>query len=191
MILKEFKKIEYLLDGNKRQIKAYEAIKKLNILNKLKNYNPILVGTIPIDIDVPGSDLDIICEVYDFNLFKSFSFENFSMHKDYVFSEKYVDNNHIAVINFVFMNFEFELYCKSEPTTSFNGYKHMIIEYRLLILFGKKFRDKIKELKKSGLKTEPSFAKLLGLKGDPYKEILKLEDYTDQELIKIFENTYL
>ncbi len=39
-----------------------------NIFKILKGYNPILVGTIPIDIG--KSDLDIICEVYDFDKFE-------------------------------------------------------------------------------------------------------------------------
>ena len=57
--------IAYLQSGNERQNNAYSALNKLKILKILREYNPTLVGTIPIEIDISESDLDIICEVYD------------------------------------------------------------------------------------------------------------------------------
>ncbi|MGL5579695.1 MAG: DUF4269 domain-containing protein, partial [Cetobacterium sp.] len=48
-----------------------------------------------------------------------------------------------------------------------------------------KFRQKIIELKKDGMKTEPAFAFLLKLEGNPYDKILELENYSDYELIKL------
>jgi hypothetical protein len=50
----------------------------------------------------------------------------------------------------------------------------MIIEHRVLIEKGEKFRQEIIKLKRQGLKTEPAFAKLLGLDGNPYEALLKL-----------------
>jgi len=43
------------------------------------------------------------------------------------------------------------------------------------ILSGKDeaFRQKVLELKKLGIKKEPAFAQLLGLQGNPYKELLR------------------
>ena len=48
----------------------------------------------------------------------------------------------------------------------------MLIEYRLLRERGEMFRQEIIALKKQGHKTEPAFAIALGLKGDPYRELL-------------------
>jgi hypothetical protein len=50
----------------------------------------------------------------------------------------------------------------------------MIIESRILKEKGIDFKEKIIKLKSSGIKTEPAFAKLLGLNGNPYVELLKL-----------------
>lgn len=50
----------------------------------------------------------------------------------------------------------------------------MIIENRILNVKGVDFKEKVKKLKSDGLKTEPAFTKLLGLKGYPYTELLKL-----------------
>ena len=51
----------------------------------------------------------------------------------------------------------------------------MIIERNILEEKGFEFKQKVKDLKSSGIKTEPAFEKLLGLEGDPYIELLKLE----------------
>ncbi|QCR22318.1 DUF4269 domain-containing protein [Pontibacter sp. SGAir0037] len=53
--------IEYLKNGNSRQKQAYCILSEKGILSKLKIFDPILVETIPIDIDIENSDLDIIC----------------------------------------------------------------------------------------------------------------------------------
>jgi len=50
----------------------------------------------------------------------------------------------------------------------------MIIEYRILLEKGEDFRKQLIELKRQGLKTEPAFALLLGLEGNPYTELLSL-----------------
>jgi len=48
---------------------------------------------------------------------------------------------------------------------------------------GESARKKIIKLKKSGLKTEPAFAKYFNLKGDPFDELLKLSRLNKEKLI--------
>ena len=78
-----FRTIEYLKSGNERQKLAFSEIKKHKVLEKLKKYNPILTGTIPIEIDVPESDLDIICECQNHSEFKAYLLDQFSQKKDF------------------------------------------------------------------------------------------------------------
>eukprot|EP01132_Coremiostelium_polycephalum_P010801 gene10801-13222_t len=68
---KKFKQIEYLNEENatSKQKQAYNVINELGIMKDLSEYTPTLCGTIPISIDIEGSDLDIIMEVHDFNTF--------------------------------------------------------------------------------------------------------------------------
>ncbi|RYG19529.1 MAG: DUF4269 domain-containing protein, partial [Chitinophagaceae bacterium] len=56
-----FLKIDYLKDGNERQKSAYNTLVDYQIIEILADYNPILTGTIPINIDIDTSDLDIVC----------------------------------------------------------------------------------------------------------------------------------
>jgi len=74
----DFTKIDYLKNGNERQKRAYEVLTRYHIFEKLKDYSPILAGTIPIEIDIEDSDLDIICEAKDFTEFEKSLSEMFS-----------------------------------------------------------------------------------------------------------------
>ena len=74
----DFTKLDYLKIGNERQKRAYEVLTKYRIFEVLEHYSPILAGTIPIEIDIEGSDLDIICEVEDKIEFEKFLVKNFS-----------------------------------------------------------------------------------------------------------------
>lgn len=66
----KFHTVDYLKQGTPKQILAYKAITELNVMENLSEYQPILCGTLPIGIDVTGSDLDIILEVTDFQEFE-------------------------------------------------------------------------------------------------------------------------
>jgi hypothetical protein len=58
----------------------------------------------------------------------------------------------------------------------------MVVESRLLDILGPDFRNGIIALKKQGIKTEPAFARMLGLSGDPYRAVLAIENYGDEQL---------
>jgi hypothetical protein len=55
----DFSTIEYLKTGNPRQIRAYEVLIQNKIFFNLAEFDPVLAGTIPINIDIENSDLDI------------------------------------------------------------------------------------------------------------------------------------
>ena len=170
-----FRTIEYLKSGNERQKLAFSEIKKHKVLEKLKKYNPILTGTIPIEIDVPESDLDIICECQNHSEFKAYLLDQFSQKKDFKVYSILQNDIESTIAEFKTENFLFEIFGQNIPTERQDAYRHMIIERNILEEKGFEFKQKVKDLKSSGIKTEPAFAKLLGLEGDPYIELLKLE----------------
>jgi len=65
------------------------------------------------------------------------------------------------------------------------AYRHMIIESRLLDLFGKDVRNNIREIKLSGLKTEPAFGQYFKLEGDPYLGLPEFGRLKDKNLCRI------
>ena len=69
-------------------------------------------------------------------------------------------------------SFEIEIFGQNIPVEQQNAYRHMLTEYKILQQKGVVFKRKVTALKKQGLKTEPAFARLLGIKGNPYEELL-------------------
>ncbi len=148
----------------------------------LAPYDPILTGTIPIEIEIPASDLDIVCEVHDPENFTTILRENFGKYDRFDIR----GSGDTVVCGFRADGEEVEIFGSPVPSVRNNAYRHMLIEHRLLMLFGEDFRRQIIELKSQGLKTEPAFAKLLGLPGDPYAALLELEKTADDRLAAYF-----
>ncbi len=172
-MIKDFKNIDYLKNGNDRQKRAYLEIEKLRVFEKLKEYNPILAGTIPLGIDLPESDLDIICTCENHAEFKEHLSRMFSGYKGFKVYSKKQYGVESTIAKFKTDAFLFEIFGQNIPSEKQNAYRHMIIEHRILEQKGVAFRNEIIKLKSKGLKTEPAFAKLLKIKGNPYDELLK------------------
>jgi hypothetical protein len=127
----------------------------------------------------------VICEVDDFDAFIAFVNKNFRQYDD--FNIRYLDRDRV-VCGFFEEDEEVEIYGSTTPPQQTNGFRHMIIEARLLDILGAQFAEKVRALKTQGIKTEPAFAWLLGLAGDPYEAVRNLEVYSDQQLAELFGN---
>ena len=169
----DFSNIEYLKNGNQKQRNAFEVLTQHKILSNLAEFDPILVGTIPINIDIENSDLDIICYWKDKASFIEKIIFFFEKEAEFNIREVFINDRDSVVANFKIEDFEIEVFGQNIPTKDQNGYRHMLIENEILQSKGNDFRSEIIKLKQNGYKTEPAFAFLLGLKGDPYAELLE------------------
>ncbi|RKE77063.1 DUF4269 domain-containing protein [Chryseobacterium sp. AG363] len=170
----DFTRIDYLKDGNERQKKAYEILTKYRVFDKLKDYSPILAGTVPIEIDIKGSDLDLIFEVdlkYEQDFLDDLLFCQLIPH-DVEVEYPIVNGEKCMTLNFMLEGFPIEIFGQNKPTKQQNAYLHMMAEYKILKEKGEEFKQRIIELKKQGIKTEPAFGILLGLE-NPYEDLLK------------------
>lgn len=167
-----FNDLSYLEKGTPLQRKSYALIHNHQIMQALHEFNPILIGTIPIDIAVWNSDLDIACEVYDLDKFERKCHENFEKHNGYSFKVETVRGIEVGIANFKIDDMFLEVYGEGRPVPEQYGYRHLLIEARILEIFGEDFKKQIISLKEQGMKTEPAFAKLLKIKGDPYEGLL-------------------
>lgn len=183
--MEDWRDISYLNRGSAVQKEVYGLLMELGILRLLADYSPLLVGTIPLGIQVESSDLDIICEVHDHEQFTSFASQHFGEMDDFISVTRVVQDVPRTKINFCVGGWPIELFGQPVKTELQNGYLHMLIESELLGLLGENFRELIIRLKKCGMKTEPAFAQVLGLEGDPYEALLELGRLTPEELISL------
>ncbi|MDQ0257521.1 hypothetical protein J2S74_004979 [Evansella vedderi] len=166
-----FLSIDYLKEGNPRQQLAYKAMHALGLLIDLEEYTPVLCGTLPINIDIDNSDLDIIMEVKNFDAFEKSIVALYGCHEGFRIKKTHIRGNPVMKANFLYGGFEFELFGQDVLVTEQYAYLHMIIENTLLRK-NPPIREEIIALKKQGYKTEPAFCKVLGLEGDPYEGLI-------------------
>ena len=169
-----FETIDYLKEGNERQQRAYLMLISHSVFENLRGFDPLLIGTIPLNIDTEKSDLDIVCYWKSKNLFIETLIENFAHHPAFLLAEKKIVHHETIIATFQIDEFELEIFGQNRPTKQQEGYRHMMIEHNILSSNDETFRQKIIYLKKQGLTTEQAFAKQLNLSGDPYEELLKL-----------------
>jgi len=170
----DFKDISYLKNGNNRQREAYNDLTTANVFGLLHPFDPILTGTIPIAIDIAASDLDIVCSYKDPKQFIDHLEKSFGQFKD--FHIQSIESSDTVHCTFRLNNFPIEIFAQQKPSEEQPAYLHMLKEYEILEARNASFRDEIIRLKNSGMKTEPAFAKLLGLGGNPYKALLDYKE---------------
>ncbi|MBI9012141.1 MAG: DUF4269 domain-containing protein [Clostridiales bacterium] len=168
---------QFLNLNNELHKEIYHLIDE--IMKPFDKYQPTIVGTYPIDIQVQGSDIDIILMVKNYeDYIKELSL--FSHETNFT-----VELQDVVICRFEKNGYKIELYASHEPINTLNSYRHLEVEKRVLDLFGKSFKEEVLTLKRKGLKTEPAFCVLLGLYGNAYKALFEIEDMTDQELLDL------
>lgn len=174
----------HLAAGNERQRDAYRVLQESRVLLTLAAFHPYPAGTVPIDIDIPGSDLDILCEANDLDAFATLIHRYLGNMPLFHCSRgtRSGDGAPYVTCNFQIDHWPIEIFAQAVPIQRQNAYLHMKVEWQLLQLWGTEGHREIRRLKRSGLKTEPAFAQVLGLQGDPYEELLHLATWSPIEL---------
>ncbi|MBM4204774.1 MAG: DUF4269 domain-containing protein [Gammaproteobacteria bacterium] len=179
--------VRYLTQGTLRQQQALAALSNTRVLDVLVDFDPILAGTIPLDVDIDGSDLDIICCVPDAMRFATCVVEAFSGLEGFSLRRGNIHGDYTTLAGFRADGFEFEIFGQNVPVDHQAAVVHLDVEARLLALSGEASRAKIRELKRSGMKTEPAFAAWLQLEGDPWDVLYSLGSANDATLRKLLE----
>jgi hypothetical protein len=169
-----FDTLNHLQTGTPTQQAAWQVLTRYQVWEKLQPFTPVLAGTIPININIENSDLDILCYYQDHKGYMENLVDAFSQYPGFRFYETSVRDIPAIITSFTLDNFPVEIFAQPQPVTTQWGYRHMMIEHHLLQTRGEDFRQQIIALKKDGYKTEPAFARLLGLSGDPYEALLEI-----------------
>ncbi len=185
----DWRDLTYLLHGTATQQAAYRALESLQIFPLLRCFDPILAGTVPLDVDIPGSDLDIICYAADMNTFAQYLSDTFSNCNDFRLDQKFTNGVPTVIATFIYQPFSVEIFGQPQPTLSQAAVRHMMIEARLLQCSSKEVRQQIRQLKTQELKTEPAFAIAFSLTGNPYQALLDLADQPEEVLCSIITSS--
>ncbi|WP_046246540.1 DUF4269 domain-containing protein [Hymenobacter terrenus] len=180
----DWKDPRYLRTGNRRQQRAYAVLQELDIWVTLRAYDPVLAGTIPLNIDLASSDLDVICEVPPGaqEPFKKLLREHYGHLAGFHLKQTVISGHDSIVSCFRYAGVEVELFGQALPTVQQNAFRHLVVEHAVLQAGGEVWRAAVQRLKQQGLKTELAFATLLQLPGNPYEALLTLEGMSLPEL---------
>ncbi len=168
----DFTDITYLKTGSEIQRRAYKILTIHRIPELLECYTPLLAGTVPIDIAVEKSDLDILCFWEHKADFINSVEGSFGKYPGFGIRNIRKGGKDTVIANFVADGFPVEIFGQNIPVTEQEAYIHMIAEEALLREKGEEFCRNVKKLKREGYKTEPAFGILLGITGDPYSTLL-------------------
>lgn len=168
--------VDKLKGASDRGAMAADIVERIGLLEALGEFDPVIVGTLPIAIDIPDSDIDVLCHVCDLTAFNNFAKDRFGGFEGFR-SHARAATKHVPmalVVQFYCDGLPLEIFATDRPSRQQYGFIHMLVEARILALMGDIFADQIRKLKCDGLKTEPAFAQLLELGGDPYLALAEL-----------------
>lgn len=174
------------LEGNSR---VFSAITESRILESCRDFSPLIVGTFPLGLQGPESDVDVLLSSPDLDALLErlvslfFSCAEFESEKSWGSNGN--DGKDFVITRFKWNGVPFEVYGEKTPTHRQRAYLHFQVEERLLKLGGRPLRERVRALRESGMKTEPAFASALGLKGDPYFRLLELHRSSEEELASL------
>jgi hypothetical protein len=168
--------------GTDRQRDAYIALIQLDLFSILADYDPMLTGALPLNLDEAERDLDVACCAQDLDQFHEVVTEAYGTEDDFVVRRVEKQALPALVCNFRAKRFDFEIFAQDRPVEEQQGYRQMVAEARLLREGGEEAGAAIRRLKEQGLQTEPAFGHYFCLDGDPAMRLAELADATAAEL---------
>jgi hypothetical protein len=182
--MEDWKSMHYLRTGSPRQQRAYATLEASGLWALLHAFKPVLAGTVPLGIDISTSDLDVLCEVPAVaqEAFGELLWAHFGARPGFRLVRRCIGGHATTVASFRYETEEIEVFGQALPTDQQHGWRHLQVERTVLAAGGHAWRTAVRALKQQGLKTEPAFAQLLGLPGNPYSALLTLEDWPAETL---------
>ncbi len=160
---------------------ALGALRGAGILRALSRLGPVIAGTFPLDLNLPESDVDVLCRLQPASLFRAAA-QSISRLPGYSLRASVRRGRRTAVCRVRPGRLPLEIFAQSGPLRSQRGYRHLEVEYRLLSLCGGSLREGILKLRRADARTEPPFAQLLRLRGDPHDALERLASSPDAAL---------
>jgi len=163
------------------------AVEESGVLETLAAFHPHIAGTPPLAIDVEGSDIDVLCDYADADAFTRVVVDVYATAEGFRISQ-WRTGPRAIVAGFHVAGWPFEIFGQDTPAEHQAGWRHFLVEKRLLDLGVPELRTAVVAEKRSGRKTEPAFADLLRLDGNPYEALLALDQLDDEALRELLRS---
>jgi RimJ/RimL family protein N-acetyltransferase len=163
-----------LLAGTPRQRDAALTLREAAILEKLSRRDAVLCGTVPIDCDIAGSDLDIVCRAPDLDDFAAELAALFAGESGLLIKRKHLIGIPTVICRFTRGAWPVEIVGQPMPVADQRAYGHMLAEAMLLAVSPLGTNERIRALRREGLSTEAAFGRHFHLPGDPYLALLDI-----------------
>lgn len=158
-----------------------EALAGSGLLDLLAGFDPRVAGTLPLGVSLPGSDIDILCHAPEPNDVADCLWEAREQLAGLVL-RRWISGGRPLVAAFAIDRWPVEVFASPVEVDRQAGWRHFVVERRLLELAGEPLRQRVLELRRAGARTEPAFAAALGLQGDPYAALYRLSLAPDAEV---------
>ncbi|HUD90474.1 DUF4269 domain-containing protein, partial [Sphingobium sp.] len=99
-----------------------DALTNCGVMAVLAAFDPRLVGTPPLGIAMPDSDLDIVCEVHDADAFTGTLTDTFRTMPGFTLRRS--DDLNAIICGFVAHGWEFEIFGQPIPVAQQHGWRH-------------------------------------------------------------------
>src|SRR5690349_8436126 len=136
------------------RVRYREAVDRVGLGRHLRQWPWTLAGTPPLGIDVPGSDIDVVCCVEDRDEFAAVLWRDFKEFEGFQLWQ-WCGAEKPVIARFRAERWEFEIFGSPVPLQRQKAVRHFEIEKRLLDLAGDDFKAAVLAEKISGRKTEP------------------------------------
>ncbi len=157
------------------------ALEHCGVLAALAPFDPRIAGTFPLGLDLPGSDIDVLCHAPDGAAFADAVWDGLRDQPGFTLRQWSIRDRPV-IATFVADGFPVEVFGQPLPVAEQMGWRHFEAERRLLDFGGEPLRAAVMAERSAGRKTEPAFARALGLAGEPYGAMLEMAARSEAEL---------
>lgn len=167
-----------------RRIAAAEALAQSRVLEALAPYSPTVVSTIWVGLDLPESDINMVCCFKCRSQFERRLIETLGGLKDFTLSS----SKEALIARATLGAFPLEIYGSNVAISEQVAFRHYQVMQRLTFLSSADFSNRVRAYKTEGLKTEPAIAAVLNLQGEPFAAVMALECASEAKLVSILRN---
>src|SRR5438105_3907106 len=115
---------DFLSRGTERQRAAFAELSRLGIFARLAEFGPVLAGTVPIDVDIESSDLDIICSAVDLESFAGLVRSFYGAEPGFALEHKLIRSRPTVIARFRTAQFPVEIFAQNAAVLTQSSVLH-------------------------------------------------------------------